>query len=44
MKKTYTTPAVQVSGGVVGETRSTPVGITESQGFRKVAGSVGFEL
>lgn len=44
MRKTYSTPAVRVSGTAVGETRNMLYGINEPLGFHRVAGSVGFNL
>lgn len=44
MKKTYFTPAVQMNGSVVGETRLASQGQTEFVGFRRIQGSLGFNL
>jgi hypothetical protein len=44
MKKTYTTPAILMTGTVVQETLSQDTGLAESSGFTKKAGAVGFNL
>lgn len=44
MKKTYSTPALQTNGSVVGETRISSGGQNEPVGFQKIEGSVGFNL
>jgi hypothetical protein len=44
MRRTYTAPAVVVSGSVVRETMGPVFGGNEIQGKRLSAGSVGFEL
>lgn len=44
MKKTYSTPAVQQNGTIVGETRTSSPGMNEPVGFLRHEGSVGFNL
>lgn len=44
MKKSYFTPVVQTNGSVVGETRQLSSGQSETVGFRRIAGSMGFNL
>jgi hypothetical protein len=44
MKKIYSTPAVQMNGSVVSETRISVGGRNEPAGFNRVEGSIGFNL
>jgi hypothetical protein len=44
MKKTYATPAVLMTGSVVGETLQEDTGVSESIGGNRKGGAVGFNL